>query len=416
MATLIRFIRVLALTFTFTALAFLLLSFLSVWLPLPYVGGWNLVMVLFVCLAASGWLVFGDRLIAKRTTLIAVIGGMMFSAVGIYLLENGPFDENAVFAALLFATFAVLAGLALQAIVSWGKWDIAIVALAVLVLVVIAFSLRYLALPIQEREMLEEEIQKREMLRQESERKSRILERKLAMLQRKSRMLEQELKALKSEKQGLEMRERKSAPPPARPDLLPNYEWPPETPSWTYRILRGSDGNGVSLYEISERLFLALMRADYFEYSYYSAPGGFVMVTRLEAIDSEGTPLRGTRRFLLPNDNGDFEFAEYIRSLFFAPTGYYRFIAFVVTDKSYVASPNVLSETTALDRLKEGATALPKAFRDIRFSSSHRIDALIYEFRKEGGTGVETLIPGRIPPNSHLGRSGLGSSLSAYLP
>lgn len=388
---LIRIMRIAVLTFAATALVFLLLSLLSGLLSLPYVddfGIWIPLTIFLACLAGGIWLVAGDHLVSKRTTLIAVIGGIAISVVGIYLVDNGPFDEDYAVYAALSAVFAVLAGLACQAVISWGKWG---VAASVLVFAVLSFFV-------------------------------------WGSLGMSYRGVDDALSGALVEAAGDASSDDDWHPPPPTPppplgpagdgntDSLPNYQWPPETPSWTYSVMRGSDENAASLYDISDRLYFALLAADYFESSYYRAPGGFVLVTRLEAIDSDGSPLRGGRRFQLPDDDRDFEFAEYIRSLFFAPTGHYRFIAFVVTDKPFVASPEILSDTTAVTRLQEGATALPTNFWDIPFSSNHRVDALIYEFRKAGtNSDVETLVPGRVSPNSHLIRSGLYSALQENL-
>lgn len=409
MEAIIRFMRILALTLMFAALVFLLLSLLSVLYPLPYIRTWVLVVVLFVCLAASAWFVFGDHRIAKRASLIAVIGGIVFSLAGIYLLDIVRFDQVAIYT-IQFAVLAVLAGLLLQATVSWGKWGMAI-ATTVLVLIVMAFIfISYSDPPFSEMTSAETELPPAQSESPPLKPQPVPPQSEPPLAQSGSQPAQSESPPPQSESPPVQ-----SESPPPQSESLPNYEWPPETPSWTYQILQGSDGSGVSLYDIGERLYLALRSVNYFEYSYYRAPGGFVMVTRLEAIDTQGTPLQGERRFLLPNDDRDFEFADYIRSLFFAPTGYYRFIAFVVTDKPYVASPDVLSETTALNRLQGGATGLSEGFRHIPFSSSHRIDALIYEFRKTGDANVKTLVPGRIPPDSHMGQSGLRWALLEYL-
>ena len=78
MATLIRIMRIAVLTFVVTALVFLLLSLLSGLLSLLYVddfGIWIPRTIFLACLAAGIWLVASDHPIAKRLTLIAVIGG-----------------------------------------------------------------------------------------------------------------------------------------------------------------------------------------------------------------------------------------------------------------------------------------------------------------------------------------------------
>ena len=79
MATLIRIMRIAVLTFAATALVFLLLTLLSGLLSLPYVddfGIWIPLTIFFVCLAIGIWLVAGNHPVSKRTTLMAVIGGI----------------------------------------------------------------------------------------------------------------------------------------------------------------------------------------------------------------------------------------------------------------------------------------------------------------------------------------------------
>lgn len=197
---------------------------------------------------------------------------------------------------------------------------------------------------------------------------------------------------------------------------LPQYPWPPEDPSSLVRLDQRypSIKGAASLFEVAEIISLALDTAKYSQVSFFSAPGGFVMVTRLEGIDKNGAPLGVRRRHLLPDDQRDFSFVEYVRSLFFAPEGYYRFIAFVISDVPYTTKDKALSETTAVERLRRGATALPRKYRFLPFTPDHRIDALIYEFRKGGrDRDVEILRPGRLSPHVHLENSGLLAALNA---
>lgn len=202
------------------------------------------------------------------------------------------------------------------------------------------------------------------------------------------------------------------------PSRLPKYPWPPEEPSWLVRLdrLYPSISHEQSLYDISEMLSKALQGAKYNHISYYSAPGGFVMVTRLEGIDKNGVSLGNNRRYLLPDDKQDFSFFDYVRNLFFAPEGYYRFIAFVVSDAIYTTEASALSEADALKRLNRGASALPPEYRKMQFSPEHRIDALIYEFHKGGSDNDAKLMqPGRLEPDTHLENSGLSFAFTNVL-
>ncbi|HMB73296.1 MAG TPA: hypothetical protein VKQ06_06975 [Gammaproteobacteria bacterium] len=193
------------------------------------------------------------------------------------------------------------------------------------------------------------------------------------------------------------------------------YPWPPEDPSWRVPIRRDLSPQlrpGMSLIDVEDLLARSLLDAAYSGWSLYSAPGGFVMVTRFEAIDRDGAPLDDAQRYTLPSDSDDFSLFAYVRSLFDAPQGLYRFIAFVVSDETYEFSRGALQESEALRRLRRGANRLPPEYADIEFTDRHTIEALIYEFEKGDGDVVDPVVPGRIPGLSHLRNSGLSDALS----
>ena len=136
------------------------------------------------------------------------------------------------------------------------------------------------------------------------------------------------------------------------------------------------------------------------------------MVTRLEATDSEGAPLKGQNRYRLPNDEQDFALIEYVSSLFFAPENYYRLIAFVVSDQFNRMDSRELTEQASIERLRRGALRLPLEYKDREFTENHRIDALIYEFRTgENQENIEMVLPGRISAEDHFRNSGLSFAL-----
>ena len=75
---------------------------------------------------------------------------------------------------------------------------------------------------------------------------------------------------------------------------FPQFPWPPPKPSALYVIPRGllvdkEFGGTPNLADIQGKLTDALDGAAYYERSYYSVPGGFAMVTRMERIRQDGT-------------------------------------------------------------------------------------------------------------------------------
>lgn len=197
----------------------------------------------------------------------------------------------------------------------------------------------------------------------------------------------------------------------------PPYPWPPEAPSSLAPLDRFvASARGRSLGALSEQMAGALVDAGYADHRFYSAPNGFVLVTRLEEISSDGAPLPGRTRYRLPRDPRGQSFAEYVRGLFLeAPPGYWRYIAIVVTDAAIVFDAQAdLSSDDALQRLQEGATRFEGALAAAPFSPRHQVVALVYEFRKRRADEVARLVePGRIPPEDHLRRTRLDGALSA---
>jgi len=215
-----------------------------------------------------------------------------------------------------------------------------------------------------------------------------------------------------------------SGPPtPAAPAVsqtrqpMPDFPWPPPAPS-TQTVLpdslfRATGRPSPSLSAVGATLVRALQRARYFEYSYYRAPNGFALVARLERIDADGTPLPEEFRFLLPGSREPFSVAAYVKQLFFAPTGLYRMIVFAVTDLPFTATGAQLDAVAAGRLLSQGTNTLPRDFDDVSFTDSHRVTALIYEFRKGTGQGdVSTLTPSRLGARAHLDKSGIYPALS----
>src|SRR5579863_7649802 len=121
---------------------------------------------------------------------------------------------------------------------------------------------------------------------------------------------------------------------PARPPVAA-FPWPPPQASSRVLLAAWPRSPQMRLFgDIDARLTAALQPKGYAERSYYSVPGGFALVTRLEQIYSDGRsmppPARFSARLLPPS-----RFTDYIRALFTADPGYYRVIVFIVTDQGF---------------------------------------------------------------------------------
>ena len=192
---------------------------------------------------------------------------------------------------------------------------------------------------------------------------------------------------------------------------LPEFPWPPPPPSDRMLLPRAGFARGLganpSLMDAAGHLTDALGQAGYSQYSFYSAPGGFALVARLERIRPDGTPEPEGQRFAPPSATEPFSLGIYLKQLFIAPEGYYRLIVFVVTDNVVVTKGAAPTAAIAEAWLRKGADRLPAAYATLPFTKEHEVDALIYEFRKEGKGQATTLTPSPIDARAHLEKAGL---------
>jgi hypothetical protein len=85
---------------------------------------------------------------------------------------------------------------------------------------------------------------------------------------------------------------------------------------------------------------------------------------------------------------------------------------FIVTDKPFVASEAPPTVEIANRLLAGGLGYLPPNYAGRQFTASHRVEALIYEFRKQGDAAAEVARPARWNAHTHLLRLGLLHVLS----
>lgn len=196
---------------------------------------------------------------------------------------------------------------------------------------------------------------------------------------------------------------------------IPSYPvWPPEAPSSRVSLDRFIQARtNLSLYDAGQKLKRSFEQAGYLEYGYYAAPGGFVLVTRIEKISAKGDRLPGTERYKLPSERSSGSLTSFVRGLFLdAPPGFYRYIAVVVSDKPYQTSRKTLSSKQAETRLTRGSNNLSSVYRNVPFTKDYNVDALIYEFTKDARTGnVRMIAPGRLTPSIHLAKTKLKKTI-----
>lgn len=205
-------------------------------------------------------------------------------------------------------------------------------------------------------------------------------------------------------------------PSPAPPEeITPTFpRWPPPRASARAEISRTTFGAAATLGDVADRLMSALRGAGNSRASFYRAPGGFVIVARLERIRTDARP-ESQGRFIEPRPGQiarSDDPLDFIEALFFAPEGHYRQVMFVVSDQAFGESNWTLTSEAAGDLLNAGSALLQDDYRALPFSANQRVTALIYEFRKQGGAQAQVRVPGRWNASTHLTRSGLRAGLS----
>lgn len=191
--------------------------------------------------------------------------------------------------------------------------------------------------------------------------------------------------------------------------LLQDFPWPPPAPSSSVVLEKSRFKDDTTFGGVSSRIERALNLAEYAQWSYYAVPGGMAIVAELERTRDDAFP--AVPRFLSLGEDAEVGPLAFLHNLFFAPAGHYRQIVFVVTDQAFVASAPPPTREEAEAFLTEGAKQLPPATAARTMTQQHRVEALIYEFRKQGST-TETLIPPQArTATTHLSRAGILSRI-----
>jgi hypothetical protein len=190
---------------------------------------------------------------------------------------------------------------------------------------------------------------------------------------------------------------------------IPEFPWPPPTPSARYVIPRSllldsRNSGDASLSDVIRKLERALEGAEYFERSFFAAPDGIAMVTRLERIKPDGTP-DYNKRWITLNDSETFSLTNYIKGLLFYDPGYFRLIVFIITNKPFTAAGRSISAVEGSELLSKGYNVLPTAASRAIFSSDHTCTVLIYEFRKTKHGQTRQMNPSDLPARTHLERA-----------
>ena len=197
----------------------------------------------------------------------------------------------------------------------------------------------------------------------------------------------------------------------SRHSSIPEF-WPVPPASARHRIT-SHFSNCSQLKNVDSAIKKALESCGYAENSYFKVPEGFAVITKMERINRDASPVPPPKRWDTEvNVSDGFSLTRILRAIFVTESGKFRIIAFVVTPVPFSQSGPPPSEKEAQSWFRVGVSKLPPEIGDMTFTNDYDIFAMIYEFEKREedpsgkfiqisqNTGEDHLIQSRIL--SHL--------------
>ncbi len=191
--------------------------------------------------------------------------------------------------------------------------------------------------------------------------------------------------------------------------LLPSFPWPPPASSASYVFPKEVFSRYQTVGEVSSAILSALEHSGYVERSFFQTkPGGVALVTRLERIDSNGTPVDEAQRWPAGFKAKPSDLVAFLKGLFYVTPGHFRVIVFILQDLPFTQSSKGVSADDAKTWLREGANMLPPDMAKRPFGNG-ACTALIYEFESDGS--AVKMVEGGLTGKEHLEKAGLLATL-----
>jgi len=162
---------------------------------------------------------------------------------------------------------------------------------------------------------------------------------------------------------------------------------------------------------VVETIVSALERTGYVERSFFrTEAGGVALVTRLERIKDDGSPLAEGERWpaRLQDHGSASDLVRFFRGLFYVDPGRYRVIGFVLQDLPFSQSSGRITGEEARAWLRTGANTLPREVAE-RPSGDGNCTVLVYEFAIDGS--AVRVVESRLTGRQHLDKAGVLSFL-----
>jgi len=166
----------------------------------------------------------------------------------------------------------------------------------------------------------------------------------------------------------------------------------------------------TNLQEVDDRLTTALSQGGFGEHTsfYWVGRDGFIIITKVERIQDDGTPLAAPDRWSQEYAQPDWSLKSLLKSILVPPQNRERFIILLVTPRTVLTTGDPLSATGMEGIVNGGAVAPPAALKDAPLSDHTKAYALVYEFYRANEFDTDAFVtPDAIDCVAHLVNSHL---------
>ena len=205
---------------------------------------------------------------------------------------------------------------------------------------------------------------------------------------------------------------------------LVEFPWPPAKPSSKVVFYKQQSifRNAPTLSAVDKILIELLDDGDYERQyrSYYRIMNGFAMVTPIEKVSCQASPMNDRdERWNVPfGQETKFSFKNLLDGLSFAPPANYRMFVFLVTDQKVPEDEAPMSELDAVELYARGKTFLPDEIGKAPFGYKHYVSVWLYSFsKKKGWKDAQQIFPGNAcwkTCETHLQRVGMDKLFPDY--
>lgn len=188
---------------------------------------------------------------------------------------------------------------------------------------------------------------------------------------------------------------------------LPQFPFPPPAASAQEVLPKSFFQKCKTLGDIDQKLSSVLSQQGY-EKAYFKVPNGFAIVSRLEQIQNDASPMQDPNRWAdqIPPISS---FSEYMSALFYPRLGHFRIVVFIITDVPFSQTAQTASKEEAKTWLREGQNIFPTTAAKLPINPNFYCAALIYEY--QFSENQKSKMVNRFSAKTHLEKAKLWNGL-----